>query len=354
MGSNVQAPPDGAGAADPARPAIPGTRRSGGAALRRRLLAVPTPIVFAVSVGIAFLLLWRQGSLADLADAARGADPAVLVLAVVLYLLGLAGLCLRWHALVRMVGGTSGIPLAAEAFLTSVVVNYAAPIGLAVPTRAALSKRDLGLSAGATGALALWEVALDVLVLGLISLVWLATGGLAPLRDAAGDDWATVLLIGAGALAVGAILATAAAVRWPRVRRLGVAALGVLRYPLGRPRPALAALGLTFGFWALQAVILRLLLGSVGLGGAAGPGLVIGLLGPPVLIGMLSPVPGGAGVREALMVAVAQAREVDGAAVLLAAVAYRAALFLTIPVLYMGVRLWRASSIRPARSRGGR
>ncbi len=60
------------------------------------------------------------------------------------------------------------------------------------------------------------------------------------------------------------------------------------------------------------------------------------------LIGMFSPVPGGAGVREALMVAVAQASGIDGAAVLLAAIAYRVALFAAIPPLYLVARGWRA------------
>jgi uncharacterized membrane protein YbhN (UPF0104 family) len=55
---------------------------------------------------------------------------------------------------------------------------------------------------------------------------------------------------------------------------------------------------------------------------------------------MLSPVPGGAGVREALMLAVARVHGADGASVLLAAVTYRVALFASIPILYALVRVW--------------
>ena len=65
----------------------------------------------------------------------------------------------------------------------------------------------------------------------------------------------------------------------------------------------------------------------------------------PVLVGMLSPIPGGAGVREALMVAVARAEGADTAAVLVAAVTYRVALFLAVPILYAGARaalVWTA------------
>ena len=152
MGNRARAPagPADGGAAARATPA----RRSAW----RRALATPTPVIFVASLAAAVVLLWRQGALADLGAATRGVDRATVGAGVVLYALGLAMLCLRWHALVRMAGGSSDVPLAAEAFLTSVVVNYTAPIGLAVPARAALTSRDLGLSLGASGAVALWEV----------------------------------------------------------------------------------------------------------------------------------------------------------------------------------------------------
>ena len=312
----------------------------------RRLLTVPTPLVFGLSVAIAAVLLWRQGSIGDLGETARRLAPAVLAAVLALYAFGLALLCLRWHALVRMAGGTSSIPLAAEAFLTSVVVNYAAPIGLAVPTRAALSARDLGLSAGSGAAVAVWEVGFDVAVLGALSLTWLAVGDRSVVRavDPGSPPAALLAVVALAALGLAALVA-ARRPGWRRRARL--AARDLLRYPGRRPEQAALALGLTIAYWAFQAAILRLLLGAVGVGSGAGPTLILGLLGPPVLVGMLSPVPGGAGVREALMVAVAQAQGVDGAAVLLAAVAYRAALFVAIPPLYAGARFWRA-----ARSRG--
>lgn len=309
---------------------------------------VPTPLVFGLAVAVALLLLWRQGTLADLGDAAGRLRPGVLAGILGLYLLGLALLCLRWQALVRMAGGRADAPLAAEAFLTSVVVNYAAPIGLAVPTRAALSVRDLGLGVTAGGAVALWEVALDGAILGLLSLAWLTTTdrSVLPTVDLGAR---TLWLVAAGAVVAVALVGAVAVVK-PRLRRrVGLAGRDLLRYPGRRPRAAALALGLTVAYWTFQAVILRLLLGAVGVGSGFEPTLVLGLLGLPVLIGMFSPVPGGAGVREALMVAVAQARGVDGAAVLLAAVAYRVALFAAIPPLYAAARFWRA--VRGGRTR---
>jgi len=311
----------------------------------RRLAAIPTPLIFVASVGFALLLLWRQDRLGDIGDVARRADLGVTIAALVLYLLGLALLCLRWHALVLVARGRSAVFPAAEAFLTSVVVNYAAPVGLAVPARAALTKRALGLTATETGAIAVWEIAVDVLVLGLIGAGWLLGGAAA--RSAVADlaaDARWLLLLG-GVIAVAGIAAVAV-LGWTRPgvrRRLAQAGTGLTDGPRRRPGAAALALGITVAYWLFQGIVLGLLLDALGV--AAGLGLVLGLIGLPVLVGMLSPIPGGAGVREALMVAVARAEGADTAAVLVAAVTYRVALFLAVPILYAGARaalVWTA------------
>ena len=106
------------------------------------ILAMPTPVIFGVAAA------WRSSSCGDKADwprsrirarcspRARRRDPSAYAGSILL-------LGIRWHALVRMAGGAPHWTSSAEVFLTSVIVNYAAPIGLAVPTRAALTIRDL-------------------------------------------------------------------------------------------------------------------------------------------------------------------------------------------------------------------
>jgi uncharacterized membrane protein YbhN (UPF0104 family) len=74
-------------------------------------------------------------------------------------------------------------------------------------------------------------------------------------------------------------------------------------------------------------------------GAPPSPSLLLGVMGLPVLIGMVSPIPGGAGVREALMAAAARLEGVPVGPVVLAAVAYRLALFVVTPVVWGGVRL---------------
>jgi uncharacterized membrane protein YbhN (UPF0104 family) len=260
-------------------------------------------------------------------------------------------LAARWHALVRMAGGTAGPAVSAEVFLTSVIVNYAAPIGLAVPARAALSKRDLGLSASGSGAVVLWEAVLDLGALAVIGGLWLLLGGLDAARLLAeqGKGWAISLAV---AVAIAAVVALAAMALSRRAReRLRRFAGDAASLPVKRPGPALGAMALTVAFWALQLAIMARLLEATGV--SPSPLLVLGLMGWPMLIGMVSPVPGGAGVREALMVAVAGFARVDGAAVLLAALLYRMALFITLPALYGLARVWRGRGGATAPARTG-
>ena len=301
------------------------------------LSRIPTPLIFATSIAVAVVLLWRQGSLGNVVDATRGADPEIALGGFGLYLVGLALLCVRWHMLVLMTKGRSNLARASEAFLTSVVINYAAPVGLAVPTRAALTKRALGLSVGETGAVAFWEIVSDVAVLGAATIIWLAitAGSTGAVAGTIGTSGAWVL---AGLAAAAALLAAAA---WlvPSVRhKVAGLASGAVEYPRSRPLTAALVLAVSAVYWAMQGVVLAMLLDAFG--ATTDAKAVLGLISLPVLVGMLSPVPGGAGVREALMVAVADVQGAGHASVLVAAVTYRIALFAAIPVLYIMVRLW--------------
>jgi uncharacterized membrane protein YbhN (UPF0104 family) len=313
-----------------------------------RVSRIPTPLIFLGSVAIALILLWREGSLSEVGGALREADLLTIVGGLLLYLAGLALLCVRWDLFVRMVKGASSLPRASEAFLTSVVINYAAPIGLAVPSRAALTKRALGLDARETGAVALWEVAADVAVLAVFSTLWLLFGGTEAdlLPTTSGPQrvgLAGVLLVGLTlTVAIGILLAHRKPLFWGK---LTSTLRTIVTFPAKRPLDAAVAIAVTIIYWAGQGLVIWLLLRALGV--SPSTTLVLGLTSLPILVGMLSPVPGGAGIREALMLAVARAHDADSAAVLLAALTYRIALFASIPVLYAAVRVW-LSFIPPA------
>ncbi len=310
----------------------------------KRILHIPTPVIFIGGVVLAVIILWWQGQLKEIVSVTRGADITPMLIAAPIYLFSLGLLCLRWHQLVRMAQGWSDLPRASEAFLTSVVINYAAPVGLAVPSRAALTKRALGLDNHATGTIALWEIGFDVLVLGTGSLAWLflADGSTSAvgneLSDSAGK-YARWGLIAVAILVLGVIWL----LRNTEQRRRFVHFIQrILRSPMQRPGQALAAIGVTAAYWSLQGVVLWLLIEAMRVD--ASFIFILGLTSLPMVIGMLSPIPGGAVVREAMMYVVARIAGVPGGEVVAAAVIYRMALFGAIPILYGLVRLWISRS----------
>jgi uncharacterized membrane protein YbhN (UPF0104 family) len=306
------------------------------------ILAVPTPVIFSVAAALAILALWRQGGLIEIMDSLHDVHPGRVVAILFVYAGSILLLGVRWHALVRMAGGDPHWTSSAEVFLTSVIVNYAAPIGLAVPTRAALTIRDLELSPSQSGAVVGWEAALDVVALSVISAAWLILGGSDLVQTMTFDSRVLVIIVIAGVL--GAV-ATRAASRSTAVRtRIAPFAGRMLSSPAEHPVLALVAVALTGGFWITQVGIMAALLALFGV--SVSLQLLLGLMGVPVLVGMLSPVPGGAGVREALMAAAARLGGTPAGPVVLAAVAYRLALFLVTPLVWGTVRLVRAVANR--------
>ncbi|MDQ2683125.1 MAG: flippase-like domain-containing protein [Chloroflexota bacterium] len=316
-------------AVDSARPA-----RSG---ILGRLASIPTPIIFLGSIGIAVIVLWQGGDVGSVVDSLRDANPWLLILGAVLYLAGLFLLCVRWHSLVLMIHGRSNFGRAGEAFLTSVVINYAAPIGLAVPTRAALTKRALGLSLTETSAVALWEVGADVIILGLGSAVWLILGGYSE-SDISVSDLSPLVMAGIAICVVIGLAALSILARSARLAGIRNRLRGVLRYPVDNPRQAVVTLAITAVYWVAQGVVLAIMLNALDV--EPKPLLVLGITSLPILVGMLSPLPGGAGVRETLMGGIARIHGVAVSPTIFAAVAYRLALFASIPVLYLIFRVW--------------
>lgn len=307
-----------------------------------RLMAVPTTAIFIFSLVLAVVVLWLTGALDGVLKALRDADVGLMLLSAPIYLISLWILAYRWHLLVRMAGGVSHLPKAAEAFLTSVIINYAAPVGLAVPSRAALTKRALGLDANQTGTIALWEIAFDVLVLGTGAVAWmlLADGAPTQVRQEIAESSTSYLLAG---LALAALVAIVAAVAWrkPRLRQKLLSMLReIVVAPTKRPGAAAYTLAVTVVYWVSQGVVLWMLVEALGVKVSAS--FMLGFTSLPILVGMLSPIPGGAAVREGLMYVVARLSDLgpQADAILAAALIYRFALFVAIPILFVINKLW--------------
>ncbi|MEJ7838372.1 MAG: lysylphosphatidylglycerol synthase transmembrane domain-containing protein [Thermomicrobiales bacterium] len=307
----------------------------------RRLLSIPTPLILGICLVLAMIVLWWQGALTEFWDTVREASLGLALAGLALFVVGLAVQCYRWNALVKMANqGKSDLPRATEAFLASILINYAAPVGLAVPSRAALTKRALGLDSNATGTIALWEIAADVLVLGFASLFWFlfANGALPAVLDELGDAALQFAILGIvlfvlGAVAIGVLL------KRPTLRTKVTTLLRAIALaPKQRPAAAFEVLIITITFWILQAVTLGVFIKAMNVDVSFQ--LLHGLTSVPFLVGILSPIPGGAVVRESLMYVVARLSEVPGGEVVAAAVLYRMALFVSIPILFAGIRLW--------------
>ena len=306
--------------------------------------SVPTPVLFLVAAAIAVVFLARRGRLAEIEPAMRSVSPWMVTAILTVYAASIVLLCVRWQVLTRLAGGDPPFMKSAEVFLTSVIVNYAAPIGLAVPTRAALTVRDLGLAPAQSAAVVGWELIMDAGTLLLIGCFWLVFGGLEVLPGLISSErMLLVLVLGVTVM----VLAVATLLFIPKLRRKLVEfVLPLLRYPVERPGEAVQAIVLTVIYWLMQMATMSALL--IALGVPFSVPLITGLMGFPVLIGMVSPVPGGAGIREALMAAAAQVSGVASAPVILAAVAYRLALFIVTPVIWSGLWLVRRIVARNA------
>lgn len=305
----------------------------------KRLTSIPTPVIFGFSLVMALLLLWQQNALSKIRPAIQNADLWVVAAGLLLYLAGLALLCLRWNVLVMMVSGATNHLRAAEAFVTSVAVNYAAPLSLALPSRAYLTKRALGLGTAETASITFWEVAADLAVLAVGTVAWILIGGWRGQGIGVDDR-----IVGLGAVvALAGLLAVYIAIRRAArlrsiVQKMRNHFTEALKHPARRPRQTSVTLLVTVVYWVVQGGVIFLLLKAID-GSSPSLSLVLGLTTLPILVGMLSPVPGGAGVREALMIAVASVHGANEANVLLAGVTYRIALFAAIPILYGIIRL---------------
>lgn len=308
----------------------------------RRILRIPTPAIFVVSLALAAVVLYLTGELNGIVAALRDADITLLLLAVPAYIGSLWVLAYRWHLLVHMAGGATHLPRAAEAFLTSVIINYAAPVGLAVPSRAALTKRALGLDASQTGTIALWEIAFDVLILGLGTVVWLilAPGALSEVRAELARSSTSYLLAGVVMILLLAVVALLVA-RNPSFRGKLLRISGrILVSPKRRPTAAARTLLVTLAYWMLQGLVLWMIITALAV--EVSIPFMVGFTSLPILVGMLSPIPGGVAVREGLMYVVARLSGLGGEAdaILAAALIYRFALFGAIPLLFALNRVW--------------
>lgn len=244
----------------------------------------------------------------------------------------------RWCFLLNRTG--SEIPLAGAIRVTALasLINYAAPGFLGAPAKAVLVRDSNRIPISRSLPTLAVEQLLDAVLLAIAGVVAVLIIGPRVLSDV-GDD---ALFEGATAMLL--IIAIAGLVllgAWFTVRRLIPGFLASLRDAtrmLVQSREHRESiLALTGVRWVLDMAAFALAAFAVGLRLGLLEILLIANLS--LLAGLLAPIPGGLGVREAVMASVAGVLGISIPAILAMSMLHRAGLALGLPIVLAGVRV---------------
>ncbi len=300
---------------------------------RSRLIV---PGMFWLGLAGAVVALWLSGQAAGAWTQVRGARwlPLGLVLAFGMALPLVHAV--RWRLLMQALDADVPAGLAADVTVSSSLVNYAGPGFLGAPAKAFLANRAAEAPYGKTIVTMAFEQGLDFLVLLAGSAVALMLIGTGPVEEALSGYGRPARV--AGVVAVLAVAVLLVVVGRERIRR-GVTRVVEAFRTLGSriDRPAVA--WCTATLWLLQAGVVAALLWALGM--PATPTTVIALATIPLLLGQVVPLPGGIGVREAAIVALATPVGISSGGLLGLAILQRVLLVVALPVALVVVRLAR-------------
>lgn len=237
------------------------------------------------------------------------------------------------------------IPLAGSARVTSLasLVNYAAPGFLGAPAKAVLARDRYQIPVSRSLPTLAVEQALDAFMLLAAATLSVLITGTAVLEVVNNGSTAGEVVTAAVLLITIALVAAAGWFVGQRLLpgffdSLRNATGTLLRSRIGR-RPILA---LTGARWALDMSAVGI--ASVAVGLRLGVLEILLLANLSLLAGLLAPVPGGLGVREAVMASIAGVLGVSIPAILALSILHRAGLGLGLPLVLAGARAveWRS------------
>lgn len=313
-------------------PALPPPRNR-----RARLMIALRLLLGAAILG---LIATQMTSFADLHAVLLGAHPGYLLGCIAVYYLGVWISCLKWQALLRAQGISTGIGPLVRWYLAGAFVSNLLPSDVGGDLgRGALAGRVISNQAG------LWSSIVMERLTGLLAMLALAAGVVSFAPTLLG--WSSlaslvVLLLGAIGIGVGlTLLMRATPVVWlpVRVAQAIEQIHTVLRLYARRPGVLLACLGLSLVYHALTALSLWFVLLSLDPSVPPGPAFVAPVAG---MVGLLPLTPGGLGVREGVLAVLLQRADVDGDVALAAALLARVLLWIVsfsgLPVLLAALR----------------
>jgi uncharacterized membrane protein YbhN (UPF0104 family) len=277
----------------------------------------------------------------QLGNAIRALADVNIVWAVPLILVGIAlplSHAWRWCFLLERSG--SRLDLAASARITSLasLINYAAPGFLGAPTKAILARNGHQVPIiRSLPTLAIEQIldALALVIAGLVSVLLAGPVVVGAIQTGISRDETYV-----GVVAVGVLILVAFAA-WVAGRRL------LPRFAAATREAAAASIRssehrkpvafLTLTRWVLD--MLAVGIASVAVGLRLGIIEVLLLANLSLLVGLVAPVPGGLGVRESVMAAIAGVIGVSIPAILALSVLHRAGLALGLPIVLVSARM---------------
>ena len=305
------------------------------AAKRRPALRLLLQWLIPVAILAAFI---ATGQLGQAIDALRDVSLIWAIPLVVAGVLLPISHAWRWCFLLQRVGEC--MPVLASARITALasLLNYAAPGFLGAPAKAVFAREGNDIPISRSLPTLVVEQILDALMLAIVGALALMLIGPVVLDAVPASPsiqqviWfvlasVVVLLIAAAAWVIarrflpGFVSAVSSATRAlleSRLHRTPIAALTVTRWTLDMLAVAIASI----------AVGLRLSLVEILL-----------LANISLLIGLVAPVPGGLGVREAVMAGIAGVIGISIPAVLALSVLHRAGLAIGLPIVLAGARL---------------
>ncbi len=296
-----------------------------------------TPVVFWVGLLIAALVLWLSGQAGAAVETLRGARiwPMVGVLGLGMSLPVIHAW--RWQQVIAALGSRLPLHTAAGLTVSASLVNYATPGFLGAPAKAILANRSDGVPIRKSLVSIVLEQGLDFLLLvvgsGLVILL-LGPSRFDELLSLGG--WLPSPYLGLAIAAAGAVIVLLSGrSRIANIRRKIAEAVHEVREEVRWP----AVWVLTFAYWAVQVLVIWVLLWALRL--PADPLSVLALGTLPLLAGQLAPVPGGVGVREATMVALTGVSGIPTADLLGLAILQRVLLVVALPLSLLALRVIR-------------
>ncbi len=245
----------------------------------------------------------------------------------------------RWRVVMDGLGHTMAAGTAAGLTVSASLINYATPGFLGAPAKAILANRAERIPVGRSLVAIALEQGLDFLLLvGSSALVVLYIGPARFSELLSLGGWLPSPLVGIVIAMLGvAVLGIAGRARIVRVFERMRGAFEQVRNEVSWGTVA----SLTLLYWLAQVAVVWVLLWALHL--PVDLTTVLALSTLPLLAGQLAPIPGGVGVREATMVALAGVTGVSAAGLLGLAVLQRVLLVAALPLSLLAIRAVRPS-----------